>query len=90
MAAFRERMDGLMETVDWLMLPCSPMAELLVGVDHSKTRGRILRYTAPVSLTGWPAVTVPAGPGGLQLVGRGGTDAALLALSAAMVGLTGN
>jgi len=84
LAVFRARMLRLFERFDCLLLPCSPMAELRVGADHSQTRMKILRYTAPVSLVGLPAVTLPVGAGGLQLVGPPRSDAALLALSVAM------
>ncbi|HEX3473240.1 MAG TPA: hypothetical protein VHT28_18815, partial [Silvibacterium sp.] len=59
-------------------------AELRAGEDQSGTRLRILRYTTPVSLLGWPAVTLPSRRGGPQLVGKLGGDAELLALSAAL------
>jgi Asp-tRNA(Asn)/Glu-tRNA(Gln) amidotransferase A subunit family amidase len=54
----------------------------LAGADHSTTRARILRYTSPMSLAGSPVVALPSTAGGLQLVGRLGADAELLALSA--------
>ena len=36
------------------------MRELRVGQDHAAFRPRILKLTAPVSLNGWPALTVLA------------------------------
>jgi Asp-tRNA(Asn)/Glu-tRNA(Gln) amidotransferase A subunit family amidase len=57
------------------------MQALLAADDHTQTRTRILRYTAPASLCGLPVVTLP---GGMQLVAPMGHDAALLALSAAL------
>jgi Asp-tRNA(Asn)/Glu-tRNA(Gln) amidotransferase A subunit family amidase len=60
------------------------MAALLAKADHSQTRARLLRYTAPISLGGLPVVALPGDVGGLQLVGPMGSDAALLALSAAL------
>jgi len=69
---------------DVLLLPCSPTAELRAGEDHSGARIRILRYTTPVSLLGWPAITLPSRRGGPQLVGKLGSDAWLLALSVAL------
>jgi Asp-tRNA(Asn)/Glu-tRNA(Gln) amidotransferase A subunit family amidase len=84
LAAFRARMASLLERFDDLLLPCAPMSALAAGVDHAVTRPRILRYTAPMSLAGLPVVALPGAAGGLQLVGRLGRDAELLALSAAL------
>jgi aspartyl-tRNA(Asn)/glutamyl-tRNA(Gln) amidotransferase subunit A len=82
--AFRAEMAALLERFDVLLLPCSPMSKLVAGADQSATRPRILRYTAPMSLAGLPVVTLPGDAGGLQLVGALGSDAELLALSAAL------
>jgi aspartyl-tRNA(Asn)/glutamyl-tRNA(Gln) amidotransferase subunit A len=84
LAAFRARMSGLFERFDYLLLPCAPMSSLRANADHSETRVRILRYTTPMSAAGLPVVTLPGAAGGVQLVGRLGGDAALLALSAGL------
>jgi aspartyl-tRNA(Asn)/glutamyl-tRNA(Gln) amidotransferase subunit A len=87
-AAFRAETYAIFKRFDALLLPCTPMASLYAGADHTETRARILRYTSPISLTGLPVVTLPGpGPqpsGGLQLVGAMASDARLLALSAAL------
>jgi Asp-tRNA(Asn)/Glu-tRNA(Gln) amidotransferase A subunit family amidase len=57
------------------------MMALYAADDHSETRARILRYTAPASVCGLPVVTLP---GGMQLVAPMGADAMLLAVSAAL------
>ncbi len=86
---FRAQTHALFDRFDFLLLPCAPMASILAGADHTETRARIFRYTAPMSLTGLPVVALP-GPaaaqpnGGLQLVGRPNSDATLLALSDAI------
>jgi len=81
--AFREKIDALFETYDFLLLPCSPLSQLKAGVDHSETRTKILRYTVPLSLAGTPVVTLPFGGGaGMQLVAPRGADAKLLAYAA--------
>jgi Asp-tRNA(Asn)/Glu-tRNA(Gln) amidotransferase A subunit family amidase len=67
------------------MLPASPVARLIAGADHSNTRKRLLRYTAPFSLAGVPAVTIPCEAGGMQLAAAREQDEALLQL-AALVG----
>jgi Asp-tRNA(Asn)/Glu-tRNA(Gln) amidotransferase A subunit family amidase len=51
-AAFRQRMDELLQQHDFLMLPCAPMSALPEGADHSLSRPKILRYTTPASLAG--------------------------------------
>jgi aspartyl-tRNA(Asn)/glutamyl-tRNA(Gln) amidotransferase subunit A len=82
-AVFRERVDGLLREHHFLIAPCSPIAQLVAGADHSKTRGTILRYTSPLSLAGVPVVTLPAAGGaGVQLIAARGDDARLLAYAA--------
>jgi len=83
LAVFRKRMDALLQQCDLVILPCAPMGRLVAGADHSRTRARILRYTAPMSLAGVPIVTLPAkAGGGVQLVAARGKDAQLLAYAA--------
>jgi Asp-tRNA(Asn)/Glu-tRNA(Gln) amidotransferase A subunit family amidase len=82
-AAFREKVEALFQKYDFLLLPCSPLSRMRVGVDHSETRMKILRYTVPLSLAGTPVVTLPfAGGAGMQLVAPRGADAKLLAYAA--------
>ncbi len=96
LAAFHQRLKEFRVSTyahfkgfDFLLFPCAPMSYLAAGVDHTKTRTRILRYSTPVSLAGLPVVTLPglradAAAGGIQLIGPMGSDAALLALSASL------
>ena len=81
-AAFRERIDELFAAHELLMLPAIPVARLAAGADHSKTRGRLLRYTTPFSLAGVPAVTIPCAHGGMQLAAARGNDESLLQIAA--------
>ena len=88
-SAFRDRMDSLLADHELLLLPAAPVARLEAGADHSQTRVRLLRYTAPVSLAGMPAVTIPflrngRPAGGMQLIAAREDDARLLALAAAL------
>ncbi len=85
--AFRHRMDDLLAQYDLLLLPAAPVVHLEAGADHSQTRTRLLRYTAPVSLAGFPAVTIPyldngRPAGGMQLAAAREDDACLLAIAA--------
>jgi aspartyl-tRNA(Asn)/glutamyl-tRNA(Gln) amidotransferase subunit A len=84
---FRDRMDSLLAMHELLLLPAAPVSRLAADADHSQTRTRLLRYTAPVSLAGMPAVTIPflkdgRPAGGMQLVAAREEDARLLAVAA--------
>jgi Asp-tRNA(Asn)/Glu-tRNA(Gln) amidotransferase A subunit family amidase len=80
---FCDGVAALLREHDFLIAPCSPVAQLVVGADHSQTRGSILRHTAPLSLPGVPIVTLPAAGGaGFQLIAARGDDARLLAYAA--------
>jgi Asp-tRNA(Asn)/Glu-tRNA(Gln) amidotransferase A subunit family amidase len=83
-AAFRRRMDDLLQQHDFLMLPCAPMTALPEGADHSISRPKILRYTTPCSLAGTPAVVLARPGGGVQLIAARGSDAGLLAFAAGL------
>src|SRR5581483_3020100 len=79
---FKARMDELFEQHELLMLPAARVARLEAGADHSNTRKRLLRYTAPISLAGAPAVTIPCAAGGMQMAAAREEDEALLQLVA--------
>jgi len=87
---FRERLSEVFERFDFLLVPCSPVSRLVAGEDQSGARKRILRYTTPMSLGGNPVVALPgeqigsAMGTGMQLVGRVGQDARLLAFAAGL------
>jgi len=81
-AEFRARMDDLFAEHELLLLPCTPVARLEAGADHSQTRARLLRYTAPFSLAGVPTVAIPCAHGGAQLAAMRNRDEALLELAA--------
>ncbi len=80
-AAFVAQADALFATAEYLLLPSTPVAGLQAGADQSKARPRILRYTTPISLGGYPVVALP---GGMQLVAPRGADAQLLAFAATL------
>jgi Asp-tRNA(Asn)/Glu-tRNA(Gln) amidotransferase A subunit family amidase len=77
-------MDHLFQEFDFLILPCAPMSVLEVGIDHSQTRPKILRYTTPASLAGTPTVALTSPGGGVQLIAARGSDARLLAFAASL------
>jgi aspartyl-tRNA(Asn)/glutamyl-tRNA(Gln) amidotransferase subunit A len=80
--AFRAHMDELFAAHELLLLPSIPVSRLAAGADHSQTRMRLLRYTAPFSLAGTPTVAIPCAQGGMQLAAARGNDESLLALTA--------
>ena len=91
---------ALFERFDFLVAPVAPQREIRIDVDQAEFRPRILKLTAPISLNGWPALTVRArgtGPEdpnahgfGLQIVAPEMSDGHLLGLatSLAEAGLT--
>jgi aspartyl-tRNA(Asn)/glutamyl-tRNA(Gln) amidotransferase subunit A len=81
-ADFRARMDELFAAHQLILMPSTPVARLAAGADHSQTRSRLLRYTAPFSLAGVPAIAIPCAHGGAQLAAARGFDEPLLALAA--------
>lgn len=81
-AEFRQRMDDLFAEHALILLPCAPVATLAAGADHSQTRARLLRYTAPFSLAGVPVITAPCARGGVQIAAMQDRDEALLGLAA--------
>lgn len=81
-AEFRAHVDKLLAEHELLLMPAIPVARLAAGADHSRTRGRLLRYTALFSLAGVPVVTIPCAVGGMQLASARNTDEALVALAA--------
>jgi aspartyl-tRNA(Asn)/glutamyl-tRNA(Gln) amidotransferase subunit A len=80
--AFCMRMDELFAAHQLILLPSIPVARLAVGADHSQTRSRLLRYTAPFSLAGVPTIAIPCASGGMQLAAARGNDESLLQLAA--------
>jgi aspartyl-tRNA(Asn)/glutamyl-tRNA(Gln) amidotransferase subunit A len=89
----RAEMDQALEAVDILAMPTAPTPAFKLG---AKTANPIDMYrsdiyTTPPSLTGHPAISVPAGtvdglPVGLQLVGKRGDEAAVLRFGMAVTG----
>jgi aspartyl-tRNA(Asn)/glutamyl-tRNA(Gln) amidotransferase subunit A len=91
----RANVDRALEGLDALLLPAlaipaPPLGAASVDVDGARepTRAVMLRLTQLFNITGHPSIAIPAGtadgwPVGVQLVGRHGKTADLLALAAA-------
>lgn len=93
--AFRDAIDEALDGLDALILPTLPIlaptlgdAELVIDGAAVPIRAAMLRNTQLFNMTGHPAISLPmqmpAGtlPAGLQLVGRLGDTATLLAIAA--------
>jgi aspartyl-tRNA(Asn)/glutamyl-tRNA(Gln) amidotransferase subunit A len=91
----RSDVDAALEGVDALVLPTVPITAQPIGSTTLGLRGRtylvralMLRLTQLFDITGHPAISLPCGrsgdelPVGLQLVGRRGRTAQLLAVAA--------
>lgn len=93
----REEVDAALQDRNALLLPTLAVpatrlgaATVKVGASEEPVRSITLRLTQLFNITGHPAITLPCGatieglPIGLQLVGRRGDTAALLAIAAAV------
>ena len=80
-----QELDRLLDGVDALLLPTTPQAAFAHG---SRVPDNQADFTVPANIAGLPAISIRWGqdaaglPLGLQLVGKAGSDAQLLALAA--------
>ncbi|MFC6356596.1 amidase [Luethyella okanaganae] len=91
LGAMRERLrlqeilERQLETVDAILLPATATTAPLLGSDPILFRDALTVFTRPFGVTGHPVVVLPAPtsglPVGMQLVGRQGSDARLLAIA---------
>jgi aspartyl-tRNA(Asn)/glutamyl-tRNA(Gln) amidotransferase subunit A len=85
---YRARMDELFSGVDLVVTPTLPFVAPLAGQDERKLRGELTLLTWPFNVLGAPALALPCGsaedglPASIQLVGRPGADALVLAAGA--------
>ena len=86
----RAELAASLAGVDALILPTTPDEAADLDFATAFSRPDTAPYTRPFSLAGVPAISIPCGLGprgrplGLQLVGRHGEDARLLALASAI------
>jgi Asp-tRNA(Asn)/Glu-tRNA(Gln) amidotransferase A subunit family amidase len=82
---YRERCAELLEGFDLLLTPTLPCVAPPTGVGDLTLRSTLTRNTLPFNTLGWPALALPCGPAeddlpaSVQLVGRPGADALVLA-----------
>jgi aspartyl-tRNA(Asn)/glutamyl-tRNA(Gln) amidotransferase subunit A len=85
----REASDAF-EGLDLLVVPTMAFVPPPVDVDDLGWRDRVVRFTYPFNVLGWPALALPCGlaeeglPASVQLVGRPGEDALVLAAGLAL------
>jgi aspartyl-tRNA(Asn)/glutamyl-tRNA(Gln) amidotransferase subunit A len=84
-AAYRERADELLDGIDILVTPTLPVVPPATPTDEENLRFTLIRFTSPFNVLGRPAAALPCGqaeenlPASVQLVGRRGEDALVLA-----------
>jgi aspartyl-tRNA(Asn)/glutamyl-tRNA(Gln) amidotransferase subunit A len=82
---YRERCTELLEGTDLLLTPTLRCVPPPVGIGDEALREDLIRNTLPFNTLGWPALALPCGaaeeglPASVQLVGRPGADADVLA-----------
>ena len=92
-AAYRERCAEAMADVDLLLTPTVGFVAPAADVDELAIRERAIRFTYPFDSLGWPAIAIPCGsaepasPPRLQLAGRPGDDARVLAVGRGLASL---
>jgi aspartyl-tRNA(Asn)/glutamyl-tRNA(Gln) amidotransferase subunit A len=85
-----ERCLEALEGFDLLVVPTLAFVAPPLPDDELTVRDEIVRFTFPFNALGWPALAVPAGaaedglPASVQLVGRPGADALVLAAGVAL------
>jgi aspartyl-tRNA(Asn)/glutamyl-tRNA(Gln) amidotransferase subunit A len=84
-AAYAERAAVALAGFDLLLTPTLGFVPPPADVDELATREGFIRFTYPFNLLGWPALALPCGPAehglpaSVQIVGRPGEDALVLA-----------
>jgi aspartyl-tRNA(Asn)/glutamyl-tRNA(Gln) amidotransferase subunit A len=88
-AEYRERCEEALAGVDLVLTPTLPIVAPRLGAGGTgdlAVREALIRFTYPFSTLGWPALAVPCGvaedglPASLQIAGRAGDDALVLAV----------
>jgi aspartyl-tRNA(Asn)/glutamyl-tRNA(Gln) amidotransferase subunit A len=92
-AEYRERCEAALEGLDLLVTPTMAFVPPPADVDELEIRARGIRFTYPFDSLGWPALALPCGsaegglPASVQLIGRPGDDARVLAAGGLLASL---
>ncbi len=82
---YRQAAEDALGEFDLLLTPTLSSVAQPVGIGDAVLRERMIRFTYPFNALGWPALALPCGPAedglpaSLQLVGKPGDDALVLA-----------
>jgi aspartyl-tRNA(Asn)/glutamyl-tRNA(Gln) amidotransferase subunit A len=92
---YRDRCREVLGDADVLLTPTLVCVAPPVGIGDLRLREDLIRLTLPFNALGWPALALPCGsaelglPTSLQIVGRPGADALVLAVAALVEALLG-
>ena len=92
-AEYRERCSEVFEDFDLLVAPAVATEPPPSDVNELEVRSRVIHLTYPIDALGWPALAIPAGltenglPASIQLIGKPGADALVLAAGAHLASL---
>ena len=91
----RESAEAALEGLDLVLTPTLGFVAPRLPVDDLEIREATIRLTIPFNALGWPALALPCGPAedglpaSLQIAGRPGTDALVLAVGQLVESLNG-
>jgi aspartyl-tRNA(Asn)/glutamyl-tRNA(Gln) amidotransferase subunit A len=91
--AYREAAHAALRGFDLLVTPTLSSVAPQVAIGDAELREQMIRFTYPVNALGWPALALPCGdaedglPASIQVVGRPGDDALVLAVGRALESL---
>jgi len=89
-AEYVRRCSEALDPFDLLLVPTLAFVPPPLPADEQDVREEILRFTFPFNALGWPTLALPAGPAeeglpaSIQIVGRPGSDALVLAAGEAV------
>jgi aspartyl-tRNA(Asn)/glutamyl-tRNA(Gln) amidotransferase subunit A len=90
---YRERCSEIFEGLDLLLTPTLVCVAPPAGIGDSALRATLILNTLPFNSLGWPALAMPCGaaedglPASIQIVGRPGSDALVLAVGTLLASL---